>query len=154
MSDRDRDSLNSLEQEGHAAIASAARPQAPSDADRERMRNRILGRVQAQPPDGTFTIRSSEGEWREVLPGVHIKLLSRDEDRGRQTVLYRLDPGSGLPAHEHSQDEECLVVEGEINFGPYHLFAGDYHYARAGYEHPAVTTKTGALLLITQALAA
>jgi quercetin dioxygenase-like cupin family protein len=134
------------------ALASAlATP--PLDAShRDALRRRVLERVHADSPPGTRTVRAASGEWQNVLPLVDVKVLHRDPRTGRQTALYRLQPGAELPAHRHTEAEECYVVEGEVNVGDLYLRAGDYHHAAAGSLHPALRSGPGALLLLTQTL--
>jgi hypothetical protein len=44
-----------------------------------------------------------------------------------------------------------LVIEGEILIGDLRLTAGDYHLARKGVEHDAITAPRGALVFIPAA---
>ena len=50
--------------------------------------------------------------WDERRPGVHWKVLHRDDDR--QTVLVRYDPGATVPRHRHRGEEQILVIEGSV----------------------------------------
>ena len=115
---------------------------------RDAMRQRILGRLNAPAPEGTETLRSSDGSWRTIMPGVDMRVLRRDPDEGIEMALYRMQPGATFPPHEHAHDEECLVLAGEIHVGDHYVSAGDLHIAHAGASHPPVTTSAGALLLI------
>ncbi len=63
--------------------------------------------------------------------------------------MFRLQPGSVVVAHGHTQEEECLVLEGEIEIGGHVLRKGDLHIARPGACHAPITTRTGALLWVT-----
>jgi quercetin dioxygenase-like cupin family protein len=93
-------------------------------------------------------VRAAENEWRALAPGVSIKLLRTDTAARNMTAYFRLEPGASLGSHEHTQPEECLVLEGEIFIGAHRLAAGDMHLAATGSVHAAVTSPRGALLLV------
>jgi anti-sigma factor ChrR (cupin superfamily) len=97
---------------------------------------------------GTVTIRTNEGRWEPLAPGFERKMLATDQN-GRVTFLVRGEPGARFPAHEHDDDEECYVIEGDITFETLTLRAGDYHRALRGHPHPGASTVRGCLLLIT-----
>jgi quercetin dioxygenase-like cupin family protein len=135
------------------ALAAALVP-APLDASRrDALRRRVLASAREAALAGTHTVRAEAGDWRALLPRVDVKVLHRDPNSGRQTALYRLQPGAELPAHPHHDDEECYVLSGEVNVGDIYLRAGDYHHAGAGSLHPPMRSGPGALLLLTQTLA-
>jgi anti-sigma factor ChrR (cupin superfamily) len=75
--------------------------------------------------------------------------LSIDRVVGRRSFLVRRVPGSCYGHHEHPQDEECIVLEGDLRFGDLQLSAGDYHLARAGVPHPTAVSRGGCLLFIS-----
>jgi quercetin dioxygenase-like cupin family protein len=131
------------------ALADAVLPVELGAGQRESLRERILQRIGALPPPGTFTIRAAESQWRRISEGVEIRIVRREKATGRQTVMFRLQPGSVVVAHGHTQEEECLVLEGEIEIGGHVLRKGDLHIARPGACHAPITTRTGALLWVT-----
>lgn len=53
--------------------------------------------------------------------------------------------------HRHTQEEECLVLEGEVFIGGYRLSQGDMHVARPGAAHAQIRAPKGALLMIRSA---
>ena len=115
---------------------------------RERLRARVLERAA-----GIRVIRANDGEWRTVLPGISIKRLNHDAERGTETNLWRLVAGAIIPGHDHRDDEECLVLEGSIVQEGIEYCAGDYLLAPAGSRHAPLHSPAGALLLIrSQAL--
>ena len=63
-------------------------------------------------------------------------------------VLFRIKPGGVVPAHVHTKEEECLVLEGEIFIGTHRVGEGDLHIAKPGAAHGDITTKTGATVLV------
>ena len=101
------------------------------------------------PGDGEnpVTVRADEGEWRDLAPGAQAKSLWCDADDVCSTLI-RLRPGACAPAHPHSIDEECLMLEGEAFFGDTLLRAGDYQLAHSGTQHRDVTSDVGALLFV------
>lgn len=92
------------------------------------------------------TIPREEGVWADYAPGVRSKLL-RDDGVCR-SLLLRIEPGASAHTHDHPQDEECLVVEGEVFIGDTLLRPGDYQLAPRGTHHPVVSSDVGALLFV------
>lgn len=115
---------------------------------RSSMRERIMRRVTSQAPANTRTVRRDEGEWVKVGELVMIKTLRFDRVTNTQTVLIRMLPGGMVVGHRHSAEEECFIIEGEVEIGEHHLFQGDVHFAGPGSVHPPLTTRTGALVMI------
>lgn len=116
------------------------------------LRERLLARARRAPPPGLRTVRADEGDWRPLLPRVYLKPLAREGDT--LTYLLRLDPGAIVPPHEHPQNEECIVLAGEVSMGDLVLHAGDYHLAPRGVPHRALQSGTGALLFLRGAVPA
>jgi anti-sigma factor ChrR (cupin superfamily) len=129
-------------------LAHAIAPAELAAGTRARMSSRVIERARRVPPAGTWTQRADEGEWQLLAAGVTMKLLRIDRDAGNQTALVQFSPGSSLEQHEHTQEEECLVLEGEIMIGSHTLHAGDVHFARPGTQHAAIRSAVGALLLV------
>jgi len=92
------------------------------------------------------TVRANEGEWVEIAPQVHSKLLHNDG--GSRSYLLRLAPGGRVPAHSHPAEETCVVLEGSAALGDVEVHAGDFHLALAGSVHGEITSRTGALLYL------
>jgi len=136
----DAETLNIL---GAAPAAAELSPQTLDS-----LRQRIGAKIDASRSDH-ITIRDGDGQWLELLPGIKKKTLFSDPQRGAETYLIRAQPGAVLPAHGHSGDEHCLVLEGEVGYGDtIRLYSGDFHLARSGSEHQAAHTTTGALVYI------
>lgn len=93
-------------------------------------------------------VRKNAGEWRDILPGVSIKILREDYAEDSQTTLWRLEAGACVPRHQHSQNEECLVLEGSIVHEGIEYFTGDYLLSPVGMAHEHFIAPQGALFLI------
>jgi anti-sigma factor ChrR (cupin superfamily) len=96
-----------------------------------------------------LTVRADEGDWVPFVPGVEMKMLFEDPARRKRSLLVRMHPGAIIPGHPHPEHEEYLVLDGEISIGNFTVRAGDYHLAPKGLSHPAITSRTGALLFVT-----
>jgi anti-sigma factor ChrR (cupin superfamily) len=120
--------------------------------------DRLLARIEAEidapmaAEEAAITVRADEGRWLPYRPGIDIKLLWQSPELGRQSLLMRIAPGALYEAHDHDDDEECYVLEGDVSFGPLTLRAGDYHVALRGGAHPTGSSQHGALLLLTTGL--
>jgi len=142
-----------------AAVAPAPLSQETRDGLHARIRARVAPEIRVQqvavepaapvdPPASTFTIRAGDMRWVTVGPGIEVKVLRMDRERNDQTVLIRMQPGSVVVGHRHTQEEECLILEGEVFIGEYRLGAGDMHVARPGAVHEPIRAPHGALLMI------
>ncbi|CAN5686928.1 hypothetical protein BH11PSE7_BH11PSE7_35750 [soil metagenome] len=119
------------------------------DADRsvERVRRQLLGRIAEASTPQHLTVQAGEQGWEPFLDGIRCKVLH--EANGVLSYLLDLAPGAVLPAHRHPQDEECLVLEGDLQIGDaLSLSAGGYHLARAGVLHAAITSHAGATVFL------
>ena len=100
---------------------------------------------------GTFTNRAEGAPWVEMIPGVAMRLLYRNEAARRQSILVKMDANATFPEHGHDdQDEEIYVLEGDLVIGELTLQAGDFHLARANRVHPQHWSRTGCVALINQ----
>lgn len=112
------------------------------------MRERVLASVADPAPPQTETVRGLSVPWQRAWPGVTLRVMRRDVAADLQVTVLRMEPGSTIPAHAHTKEEECLVLEGEILIGSHPLRRGDFHLVHAGGHHPDITSPSGALLLI------
>ena len=124
---------------------------APLDAvDAATIRGRLLKRIRAS--QGLVTIQAHEGDWEPFSPKVRIKVLHRDVST--QSYLLKLEPGAVVLPHVHGQDEECMVLEGEVRIGELVVKAGAYHLAPRGVPHEPISSEHGALLFLRGAIPA
>ena len=102
----------------------------------------------AAPTPFSITLRAAEGQWDEIVDGIHKKILFVDRDAGTVSFLLRFAPGAVLPSHPHSRTEECVMLEGDATVGDLRLVAGDYHAVSAGVPHPEIHSEAGALVYV------
>lgn len=100
----------------------------------------------------TITLRGATRQWVKMAEGVDVSVLWQSPALKRQSVLIRMAPNVHYDSHEHADDEECLVIEGDLQFGELKLGAGDYHFAPKGRTHPPAYSRGGCLLFVTTAL--
>lgn len=129
-------------------VALTLQPSELSEQQRSDLRQRVLDRAREQSAPGTVTIRSGGVGWIPLSPTVQIKVLRCDKVAGNQTVLMRVAAGGMIPRHQHAQEEEFIVLEGECRIGTHQLGAGDAHIAAAGSWHEEITTQGGTLVLV------
>lgn len=85
--------------------------------------------------------------WEQTrFPGVEVKTLLEDRERGLITTLVRMAPGAVLPDHEHVDIEQTWVLEGSLVDDQGEVCAGDFVWRPAASRHSA-RSPNGALLL-------
>jgi anti-sigma factor ChrR (cupin superfamily) len=126
------------------------------------VRTRVLAAIQRRQPldesipgeHESLTLRSDEGRWTTIAPGVRTKKLRKDARRGTMTILLELEPLAIAPAHDHEGGEDSYVIRGSCRIGAIALYAGDFHHVDAGAHHgDVVASDEGCLLLLTVEIA-
>ncbi|MBV8806626.1 MAG: cupin domain-containing protein [Sinobacteraceae bacterium] len=132
------------------ALGEALTPAEFSAKRRASMRTRIMSRLKEAAPPLTETIRTESIPWRAISPNVQAKVLKRDDAAGVIFVLWQLEPGGVVSGHPHDeeQDEECLVLQGDMLVGTHCVRAGELHIAKRGSAHADLTTRTGCLIMV------
>lgn len=86
-------------------------------------------------------------DWQETeLPGIKMKLLYKDEESGRSTMLFHMAPGAVVPLHMHTDIEQTYVLEGSLVDEQGACSAGNFVWRPAGNTHEA-HAPDGALIL-------
>jgi anti-sigma factor ChrR (cupin superfamily) len=85
----------------------------------------------------------TEPAWKEVAPGISVKLLATDTERDRVSMLVRLLPGTDYPPHTHAGREELHLLHGELWIDDRKLYPGDYNRAERGTGDKRVWSETG-----------
>jgi anti-sigma factor ChrR (cupin superfamily) len=114
----------------------------PSASLRERLARRIASETGGEPVVPALSTWT-EPEWREVAPGISVKVLATDRERSRVSLLVRLAPGTDYPPHRHDGVEELHMLEGELTVGDRTLYAGDYLRSEPGTVDRLVRSETG-----------
>ncbi|MGE3708507.1 MAG: cupin domain-containing protein [Hyphomicrobiaceae bacterium] len=78
--------------------------------------------------------------------GIEIKVLMTDPATGMMTALFRWQPGSVLPDHEHIDLEQTWILEGSLVDEDGVVTAGNFVWRPAGSRHNA-RAPNGALVL-------
>ncbi len=118
----------------------------PNPQQRSEIRTKLFKRIHSSitAESARITVRSEQGQWRTILPGVRTKIL----DDNIRAFILDIAPGASLPMHRHHVDEECVVLRGSASLGDLKVNTGDYHLARSGSRHGRIFSETGALLYL------
>lgn len=130
------------EQTAAALATSAGTVSPPID-----LRRRLLDQIaQSQPAKSVMEIVPADDSGFVPTPmaGVQIRYL-----KGKNTFLVRMAPKSSLPAHEHTYNEQCLILEGSVSGDGKTAHAGDFVFMPAGSVHDPLYSEEGCLFLIT-----
>jgi anti-sigma factor ChrR (cupin superfamily) len=78
-------------------------------------------------------------DWRPARhQGIFVNVLRRDEQSRDATVLIRMQPGYGYPAHRHVVLEEVFILQGGYRDQEGERRAGEYILNDAGSAHAPV----------------
>ena len=92
-------------------------------------------------------VETSGLPWKPTpTPGIDMKVLLEDKESGLLTALFRWEPGTELPLHEHVEIEQTYVLEGSIVDEEGEVQAGDYVWRPKGNRHLA-RSPNGALVI-------
>ena len=85
--------------------------------------------------------------WKPTpTPGIDMKILLQDANSGLLTALFRWQPGTQLPRHEHVEIEQTFVLEGSIVDDEGEVLQGNFVWRPKGNRHLARSPR-GALVL-------
>lgn len=141
------------------AIALSVEPVTPRGQLRDRLLNTVLGKSQITAQnapgtiyekDGVSISRPEEMNWTAGrLPGLFLKVLFDDPQRGYSTALVRMTAGTHYPPHRHAGVEELYLMEGDLSVDEFSMRPGDYCRGEAGSIHGEIFTNTGCLFLVS-----
>jgi anti-sigma factor ChrR (cupin superfamily) len=131
-------------------IAGAIEPEPVDAATKARIKQKLLRRIAAETTERHLTLPEAGAGWQPFGDGLTIKVLF--ESAGVMSYLLRLAPGAGLPAHRHPIDEECVVIEGEVQIGSLRIGAGGFHLGRKDVLHDRLVSEHGALIYLRGAV--
>jgi quercetin dioxygenase-like cupin family protein len=131
--------------EAAALLAEVVDPVPPPPSVREKL---LTSAAKYEAVKPLAEVRVHDGAWTDAgAPGVHIKLLFQDK-KGNSTMLVRMAPGSRFPAHRHHDDEQCLVISGDLRWGDRVYEEGDFVVMGKATTHPEIRTINGNLMLV------
>jgi anti-sigma factor ChrR (cupin superfamily) len=76
--------------------------------------------------------------WIETSPGSKMKVIYHDPASGMLTILSKLAPGAGIPAHVHEDLEQTFVLEGSLVDQEGECTAGNCVIRAKGNRHAPV----------------
>ena len=110
-------------------------------------RTPFLATDESLPPLASRYVAVSTLPWQKTrAPGIEIKILLEDKESGLLTALFRWQPGTRLPLHEHVEIEQSFLLEGSLEDEEGEVLAGDFVWRPRGNRHVA-RSRTGALVL-------
>ncbi len=92
-------------------------------------------------------IETDEVPWTETGPGNKMKVIYHDPSSGMLTILAKLEPGAGIPAHVHEDLEQTYVLEGSLVDDEGECTAGNFVIRAKGSRH-APTAPNGCTMLV------
>ena len=103
----------------------------------------------ALPPLASRFLNVDELPWKPTqVEGIDMKVLMQDKESGLLTALFRWQPGTELPLHEHVEVEQTYVLEGSIVDAEGEVSAGNYVWRPRGNRHVARARRVGAELFL------
>ena len=102
----------------------------------------------AQPTiGGSVYVKPQDMEWEPTqFPGISIKTLYEDKEKGELTFFLKWQPGATLPMHKHPEIEQSYVVEGSFYDHEGICRAGEFVWRRVGSFHETHSDE-GAIIL-------
>jgi anti-sigma factor ChrR (cupin superfamily) len=92
-------------------------------------------------------IQTEQVPWIETAPGNKMKVIYHDPATGMLTILSKLEPGSGIPAHVHEDLEQTFVLEGSLVDDEGECTAGNFVIRAKGSRH-APKAPNGCTMLV------
>lgn len=122
----------------------------PAPHVKDRLLARLgLGGAPPPVPEGfAFSLVTDDTWIPHAVPGIRLKMLSVNRERGYATLLMDVAPGARFPPHHHGGAEECYVISGSVVACGRRLVAGDFHHADAGSDHDELWTDEGCRVLL------
>ena len=114
----------------------------PAQSLWDRLANRIA-RESATPPLAHSLAAPFKSEWEEAAPGIHVKILAKNEQNDSVSMLVRLEPETDYPGHTHAGIEELHLLHGILKVDDRTLYPGDFIHAEAGSVDHRVWSETG-----------
>jgi quercetin dioxygenase-like cupin family protein len=97
-------------------------------------------------PTPAGTTREAPEPWEDFAPGIRRRVLWRSGNAS--AYLARAHNGAAVPPHSHKNDEECLMIEGDLFIGDILVREGEFQLAPAGVHHGLVQAASDCLLYV------
>ena len=124
----------------------------PEATPRPVVRERLMARVRADEPPVpagfVFSLAATDRWIPHPVPGIRMRVLSMNRERGYATLLLDVQPGTRFPAHHHSGAEECYVISGSVYSWGRRMGPGDFLHADSDTDHSELWTDEGAQVLL------
>jgi anti-sigma factor ChrR (cupin superfamily) len=132
----------------HLALAHAATEagSAPSPDLKQRLMQRV--REATEPAGFAFAWRADDNWIPHAVPGIRMKVLALNKQRGYATLLLDVQPGTRFPPHHHGGAEECYVLSGSLFTCGRRLGPGDFVHADASTDHGELWTEEGCQVIL------
>jgi anti-sigma factor ChrR (cupin superfamily) len=105
-------------------------------------------RAAATPPGFAFSYAREDAWLPHPVPGIRMKVLAVNRERGYAALLLDVAPGMRFPAHHHGGAEECYVLSGSLFTCGRQLEAGDFVHADANSDHGELWTDEGCRVIL------
>jgi anti-sigma factor ChrR (cupin superfamily) len=114
------------------------------------VKQRLMARVReaAEPAGFAFSWRADDVWMPHAVPGIKMKVLALNKQRGYATLLLDVEPGTRFPSHHHGGAEECYVVSGSLFTCGRRLGPGDFVHADADTDHGELWTEEGCQVIL------
>jgi len=114
------------------------------------VKQRLIARVRqaAEPAGFAFSWRADDVWMPHAVPGIKMKVLALNKQRGYATLLLDVEPGTRFPSHHHGGAEECYVVSGSLFTCGRRLGPGDFVHADADTDHGELWTEEGCQVIL------
>ena len=114
------------------------------------VKQRLMARVHAaaEPAGFSFSWRADDVWMPHPVPGIKMKVLALNKQRGYATLLLDVAPGTRFPSHHHGGAEECYVVSGSLFTCGRRLGPGDFVHADGDTDHGELWTEEGCQVIL------
>lgn len=126
-------------------------PSAESPAFSADLWERIAERIAVEINDDLLPMLTAfehEAAWEQPACNLSFKILARDTQRDRVSMLVRLAPGGEYPPHMHAGVEQLHLLQGELCIDALKLLPGDYTCSEPGSADKRIWSKTGCTCIL------
>src|SRR3984893_11068725 len=92
-------------------------------------------------------INTEQVPWIETAPGNKMKVIYHDPATDMLTIVAKLEPGAGIPAHVHEDLEQTFILEGSLVDDEGECTAGNFVIRPKGSRHAPIAPK-GCTMLV------